>query len=391
VLLLVVVFCAHAGCNKKEAPGAPGDQGPPGTREAVLAAFADCTSSKVRDFRDQAARLSEAAQRHESEASAESAVAARQAWESTIDAWQELELFQFGPAAMSDQPGGQDLRSEIYAWPQFNRCFVEQLIVNKAYLGPDFGKQLANARGFGAIEYALFYAGDDNACPPSNPINNNGTWALLVAEGLPAAKAGYARAAAQDVQRHADALAAAWDPNQGGFSNQLAQAGRGSTIYGTTQAGLNAVSDALFYLDTEVKDMKLAAPLGLLDCGASTCPERVESPFAGRSKNHVRNNLLGFRRIFSGCADDGQGLGFDDLLADVGQSALADRMALAIADAIAAVDAIDEQSLERASVSDLERVQRLYAAVKAITDLLKTDFVSVLDLEIPVGAEGDND
>jgi predicted lipoprotein len=361
-------------------------------REAVLAAFADCALSEVRDFGERAATLAEAARNHESQLSAETQTAAQAAWEAAIDRWQVLELFQFGPAAMSSLPGGQDIRSEIYIWPQFNRCLIEQIMVNRVYLADNFSEQFANARGLGALEYTLFYAAEENACPLSNPINSGGTWASLVAEGLGAAKAGYARAVAEDVQRNAAALVVAWDPTQGGFWNELAHAGRGSTVYPTTQAALNALSDALFYLDTEIKDMKLGAPIGLAvpTCGASICPDLVESSFAGLSKIHVKNNLRGFRKLFSGCAD-GEGLGFDDLLADVGQSGLADRMTQEIAEAIGAVDAIEEPSIQDALRTDLESVQQLHAAVKDITDLFKTDFFTVLNLDPPAGAGTDND
>jgi hypothetical protein len=203
-------------------------------------------------------------------------------------------------------------------------------------------------------------------------------------------KAGFARAAAEDLRKYADTLAVAWDPAQGGFRDQLADAGADSTVYTTTQAGLNAVSDALFYLDVVAKDVKLARPLGLMDCATSTCPELVEAPFAGRSIQNVRRNLFGFRKLFSGC-NDGQGLGFDDLLADVGQAAVADRIAKAVEAALAAVDAIEEPTLELALAQDIDSVRALHTALKAITDLLKTDFTTILDLGLPVGAEGDND
>ena len=42
-------------------------------------------------------------------------------------------------------------------------------------------------------------------------------------------------------------------------------------------------------------------------------------------------------------------------------------------------------------VRDPASVRALYDAVKRVTDLLKTEFVGVLDLSRPMGAEGDND
>ena len=98
-----------------------------------------------------------------------------------------------------------------------------------------------------------------------------------------------------------------------------------------------------------------------------------------------------FRLLFEGCGANGSGLGFDDLLVSVDQAELAGDMKTALANAIAALDAIDELSIEAAMLSDAASVQALYDAIKALTDLLKTDFVTVLDLARPMGAEGDND
>ena len=47
--------------------------------------------------------------------------------------------------------------------------------------------------------------------------------------------------------------------------------------------------------------------------------------------------------------------------------------------------------IEQALSQDPNQVFGVYTALKGITDILKTQFVSVLRLEPPVGTEGDND
>jgi predicted lipoprotein len=173
-----------AACSVKESSGKPDrGVGSLAKRQELLGAFADCALSEVQWFQQSAAALREAAMTHEATLSADSLTALRGAWESAEDRWQVLELFQFGPAAKSNMPGGQDLRDQIYVWPLFNRCLIEQIIVNKAFQPELFSRQPANARGLGGLEYVAFYAADDNACPTTNPINVNGTWQALVAEG----------------------------------------------------------------------------------------------------------------------------------------------------------------------------------------------------------------
>ncbi|MBM4364423.1 MAG: hypothetical protein FJ104_17225, partial [Deltaproteobacteria bacterium] len=196
---------------------------------------------------------------------------------------------------------------------------------------------------------------------------------------------------AEDFVANARALAAAWDPARGAFHRELATAGAGSATYATVQSGLNAVSDALFYLDLVTKDQKLAGPLGVTTaCSVAPCSALVESPFAGRSTVNVGANLAGFRMLFQGCSGPGD-LGFDDLLADVGQAALAARMVEALDRADGALRAVSEPALDVAIARDPQRVWALYDAVKAVTDLLKTEFVSVLDFGRPPEAGTDND
>ena len=74
----------------------------------------------------------------------------------------------------------------------------------------------------------------------------------------------------------------------------------------------------------------------------------------------------------------------------VGASDLALSMSAATAAAQAAVEALDPP-LEQAMYVDPSRVRALHTAIKAITDPLKTELVTVLNLDLPKAAEGDND
>jgi predicted lipoprotein len=387
---------SDSGTDAGGAAGYPGEiAGPaPGvefTKANLLVQIADCAMSHYQAFEARAAVLRDRTETFAADRSTENADAARSAWIDAIASWQVAELFQFGPAARPKAPGAQDFRDNIYAFPLGNRCKVEEQIVSQAYAKPDFGTAtLINARGLAAAEYLLFYPGTDNACSPFSVINGSGTWAALDPATLAERKSLYAAAVAKDVHARATGLVAAWDPAGGNFRRELVDAGAGSQVFATDQDALNAVSDALFYTDREVKDLKLGKPLGLVECFDATCPEAVESPYALRSTDHLRANLIGLRRLFEGCYADGAGLGFEDWLRAAGAGDLADRIVADIAAARASVDALDPP-LEQAIVVDPARVQIVHAAIKKITDELKTEFVTVLNLELPQTVEGDND
>jgi hypothetical protein len=156
----------------------------------------------------------------------------------------------------------------------------------------------------------------------------------------------------------------------------------------------------MLYLDREVKDMKVAIPaLISVTCLNPACPEcqlacqieRLESRFAKQSKQHIRQNLVMFRRLLLGAEPGTDGLGFDDLLRHRGADGLADDVQTLVDAAIATVDTIEETTLLQALSDDPESVRAVHAAVKAVTDRLKSQFMSVLDLEPPNNGPTDND
>jgi predicted lipoprotein len=359
------------------------------TRAVLLDAITTCNVELLDAFRGAAEELDTAAAAAKDDPAAQDK--ARAAWTKAIDIWQKAEVFQFGPAGPSTTPGGKARRDYIYSWPLVSRCLVEQNLVSKSYEKPDFGTTaLVNMRGLASVEYLLFYTGTDNACSPATTINASGQWAALGPAELAARKAHYSSVLASDVARAARDLVKAWSPEGGNFKGQIASAGASGSVYTTEQMALNAVSDAMFYVESQVKDAKLARPLGMLNCDDTTCPEAVESRFAARSRQHIRNNLLGLHMLLAGC-NDGEGVGFDDLLSAVGASSLAGRMTADVDAAIAAADALKSDDIAKEIGTDIVAVQNLHAAVKKITDELKTEFVSVLDLELPTALEGDND
>ena len=154
------------------------------------------------------------------------------------------------------------------------------------------------------------------------------------------------------------------------------------------------ISDALFYLDKMVKDMKLGESAGIVlnACGTveEPCLREVEHRFADASTLSVRANLAGLRAAFTGTIDGADGLGFDDYLIAVGATDLATRMVGNLDLAITRADALPESFLT-ALASDRASVVALHATTKAITDDLKAQFLTVLGLEIPDDVAGDND
>lgn len=385
------------GALARDAADAPEGDAVPGTaapfsRPALLHAFGSCALGAAQEFVPAATELARATGAYEAAPDPATREAAQAAFRTAFDVWQVSELMQFGPAAAKGgRSGGADFRDQIYLYPLVNRCAVEEEIVAAGWKAPTFPTSLANRRGFFALEYLLFYAGTDTACGPFSPIVGMGTWAALTPAERDLRKRAYATAVARDIQARSVGLLDAWSPGKGNFLEQIATAGPGNKLFATPQAAFNAVSDAVFYFEREMKDSKLARPLGLRECMTPTCPDAIESPFAGRSKTGFRANLVGYRRLMEGCGSGFEGLGFDDLLVSVGAGSLAEVLRERAVAAQAALEAIEEVDFVEALSKDPASLRALYDVIKSITDLLKTQFTTVLNLELPQGLEGDND
>jgi predicted lipoprotein len=347
-----------------------------------------------RQFNEAAESLELAAQSYAQSMTAEDLLTVQHAWNDAMDIWQRAEVIQVGPAAaMNEALGGEDLRSEIYSWPTVNPCRVDQELLEAAYTHVDtFAGELTNVRGLDALEYLLYGSTDENSCKPNSAINQNGDWQEVIDTGeIPARRAAYAQTLATLLLRDATTLLTVWEQQEDGFLEALTTAGAGSEVYPMAQDALNAVSDAMFYVDTQTKDMKLAIPTGIAGCDENICADDLESLYAHRSKEHVLQNLLGLQALLLGSFDAQEDIyGLDDLLVEMGNESLTTAFQESLVAAIDAMQAIDG-TLQDALAANLNQVVAAYEAVKTVTDLLKTEFIGTLDLELPNRAAGDND
>ncbi|MDB4972416.1 MAG: putative Iron-regulated protein precursor [Myxococcaceae bacterium] len=363
------------------------------TKARLLKAIADCSLARYRDFAERAAALRDATALFAASPSAELRAAAQASWRLAMSSWQVDELFRFGPAGPASEPGGKDYRNAIYFFPDVNNCQVDQQLVSRGYASTPLNLSVG-AKGLGALEYLLFYTGPSNSCSPGQTLNTGSPspWAKLAPDELERRRAEYASAVAADLSVLAKTVLDAWEPSVGGFYTQFSAAGTpASSAFPTDQAAFNVLDHAFFYVDKELKDFKIALPAGLsLDCPASTCPEAVESRFSQASNQNISDNLRGFRLLYQGCGPSYSGLGFDDYLVESGKRDLAARISAAAAAAEASADTLP-LPLEPLLQADRARVVALHTAVKELSDLLKTEFASSLNLELPGAGPGDND
>ena len=200
-------------------------------------------------------------------------------------------------------------------------------------------------------------------------------------------RADYATALVDNVGAVAEELLDTWAVDGGDWGGALASYGDGDSLYEDRLASLNALFHALFYMETVVKDRKLAQPLGLRDCDQGpVCAGALESQFADAGLEHLAANLEGARMLLTG----GDGSGFDDLLIHAGREDLVVAALDALDGASAAVDAVDGTALD-VLATEPDQLMAVHDALKGFTDILKGEFAATLLLDIPSEAATDTD
>ena len=290
---------------------------------------------------------------------------AQDAWFTVHREWQHVEVMQMGQLGSSlTVVAGADVRDEVYSWPSVNPCRVDQETVESNWDQPEFfTANLVNSYGVDALEQLLFGPEEDQCV---SQVGIDSDWANLGTEGVASNRVAFAQAVSGGIRAHAEVGV--------------------DLSYADDQEGLNEILRALFYLDKITKDLKLARTAGIKDCGTEICPEEAESQVAGASTDAVHANLEGFRILFTG----GEGAGLDDLLIGAGREDLATDILVQLDEAEAAALAVGGP-LDVAVVDDMDAVLTLHAEVKDVTDLLKGELTTVLALQIPIEASGDND
>ncbi|MEM7431094.1 MAG: imelysin family protein [Pseudomonadota bacterium] len=322
--------------------------------------------------------------------------AVRAAWHTAMDSWQRNEVLQVGPAGRSSNPdavaGGQDFREFIYSWPfTLNACGLEEAADTGA---PVNAATSIDITGMGALEHLLFTDTPPVSCASQPDAAARAVHVVRLADRIAILSA---------------ALLDRWEPTGDNFLQQWATAGESTSVtYAAPQEALDALSIALFYVEKQSKDRKIALPTGLPATGLTcsdpiACPEFLESRLSQRSGTNLVINLQVFRDIFTGV--NGQ-MGMNDLLIGINRQDLADQVVTELDAALAAINAIESGigfDAEVEAIADADECVNAFSSstglapcallgvTKTAMDTFRGPIVSALSLAVPSSSAGDND
>jgi len=386
IVFIMGVALSVQGCRSSRPSS---EVAPSFDRGALLASVGSCAVDIYARFESEMGALEKAAVVARDTPTPTNRTAVQSAFVRAFDIWQEAEVSQFGPLGPTAQSGGSGLREAFYGWPVDGRCLVDQNLASKAYVdAATFADgSLPQGRDLAALEYLLFFEGPEHACSPTSALAKSGAWATMTAADREARRADYAAKVAASLEGRAKGLVATWN---NGFLATLRNAGHAGSPYPNTRVALDAVLEALFYVDYVTKDRKVGTPLGVIAdsaCSAGPCPDLVEARLSLSSRRSLRQNLVAFRKLWHGC----DAVGFDDFLTAAGAGSLSAEVDVTTDAAIAAIDALGRPTLETALVEDRPAVTRVFEALRALSDVLKTDVASTLRLDLPARVSGDAD
>lgn len=300
------------------------------------------------------------------------------AWRDARAPWKRAEAHAFGPV--------KDLysRSDI-DWYPTEPDKIDALLSQETEISPDvLALQGAGARGFGAIEYLLFSA---LGSAPDDATSDEAILAEL-SSGEPesARRCEYLLSAAMLLGDAARELNAAWRaPSEGGtaFTDTFGKAGQESDRYSSTQSAINDLVNALIFGLEDTADEKLGMPMGMSD-GGNPHPELVQASLSGNALQDILNNLRGLEAVYRGAQDpSGSPEGESSLsgLVNSRKAAIDERILGELDTAIAAVEAIP-QPLQQAVVTDAEKVQVAWDAIKVVQTSFTSDVAALLGVTL---------
>ncbi|BFM07361.1 imelysin family protein [Halioxenophilus aromaticivorans] len=319
------------------------------------------------------------------------------AWHEVQSSIQHSESHVLGPVA----DNGAALRARLSAYHvgELSACGIDQgVVLNAQSSNFDVTTRTVTQRGIGAVEYLLFNTDLTHNCP--SQIAETADWDQRSTTERQTLRCDYALTLAKDIAVAADEIVTAWSMDGGNYRSEF--------INPLNDAeNLTALSDAMFFMEIDVKDAKLGIPTGINDaCSEIACPDQVESPYSQSSLANIADNLSAFQTMMTGA----DGLGFDDIISQAGVAPLNQQFADNIQAALASIqtqpaslysqaaglvtedDETDcTNSYTNPTTTTLVPACSLFGLVKLITDDLKVGFIAAVDVDLPDRSQSDND
>lgn len=332
----------------------------------------------------------------------------KESWKAATRSYHIFSTMNVGPTANESSA----ILDSIYTFDRQDKCRLDQAVV--LY---DLRSRLPrfdvidnyNVRGLDSLERFIFGDQTQSVCARANSrLNKYFEKPLLERSKINCV---FGKHLLSDITSQSNVLRKTWSTTEGHFTKKLLDGSEG-----TATEVVNKISQALFFLDTDTKDKKLAYPAGfevnidnqVQKCIEASCPENREHPYAEFSLEAILASVEGFKSLFFGInlSNGIKGYGLDDLLISRGHQDIADEIRVNLDNLIKRLEFNIQSTnlkslLDEVTINDCEasstnkRINEACSLVwdiRKVTDILKNEYLAALsEFNAPKQAQGDND
>ena len=289
-----------------------------------------------------------------------SLTALQEALKNARSAWQDVALFQFGPAETFA------LRGVLNTYP----ANTEQIEENMESGGYALGTiENIAAGGFPAFDYLLH--GTDNT--------QEEIVALFTSDDNATSRMTYLGDNLSFVEENVDLVVNRWLPSDGNYLNTFLSEDKGGVDVGSSLGEL--VNALVLHYERFIRDGKIGIPAGVRSSGVPR-PKTTEAFYGGYSSELAVRSVEALERLYKGTSLDGEeGIGLEENLAFLEQDMLATDISSTIEGVIGSLEALSDP-LSVQIESDAEDVVSVFAEMQQLVVLLKADMTSFLGVSI---------
>ncbi len=304
--------------------------------------------------------LQEATDAFAANPSANTLEAAQQALKAARLAWQDANLFQFGPAE------SVALRAALNTYPT-DADLIENNVASGNYVLGSIANRAAG--GFPTLDYLLHGMG-------SNPEE---TLAKYTTDAGAAQRIAYVQDNVDFIKTNTDDTLNDWLASGGNYIGTFLSADKAGVDAGSS---LGELSNALIlHYERFLRDGKIGIPAGVRSAGVPR-PRSTEAFYGGYSVELAIANVKAIERLFLGTGLNGtDGIGLDENLQALGATDLSNDIKTTLTATVTALEGLNDP-LSTQIETDVDAVTAAFTTMQQLVVLLKADMASVLGITI---------
>ncbi len=274
--------------------------------------------------------------------------------------WQDVSMFQFGPAE------SVALRGVLNTYPASTDQIGANITSGSYVLG---SIQNIAAGGFPAMDYLLH----------GEALTADDVLVWYTTDAQASERMQYLVDNAAFVASNVDFVVNDWQEAGGNYLGTFLSPAKGGTDVGSSTGEL--VNAMVQHFERFTRDGKIGIPAGVRSAGVPR-PRATEAFYGGYSLSLARANLVALQRLFRGAGiTSNDGLGLEEYLEFLGEDALAADIITTLDESIGMLDTLSDP-LKSQIDDDVNDVVAAFTKMQELVVLLKVDMTSFLGITI---------